>query len=542
MTVTPGAEKDIIKRKQAGKTGVTAGDGDLDFRTLADTSLNGIIVFQGERIIYVNPAAVNIAGYAKDELIGMRFWDVMHPDYRDLVREYGFSKLRGGQAESRIEIKIVRKDGEERWVDAFSSYIEYNGRPAVLVTAVDITERKQAEEALTDSQQMLRLVMDNIPQAVFWKDRNSVYIGCNRVFAVATGLGTPETSVVKQITTCPGRTGGFLPGKRPRIMENDKPEYHIIERQRESGGRNAWWRPIRSLCTMLKALLRESLAHEDITERKQAEEALNKLRANLEKSQEIAHLGSWELDLLNNSLSWSDEVYRIFGLRPREFGATYEAFLAVVHPDDRETVDAAYSSSIREGRDTYEIEHRIVRKSTGEVRFVHEKCEHFRDESGRITRSVGMVQDITERKQAEDALRESEAMLNSIFRSAPTGIGVVVDRVIVAVNDKLCQMTGYSREELLGKNARLFYPSDEEYEHVGKVKYDMIAERGVGEVETRWRRKDGTVIDILLSSSPIAPDDLSAGVTFTALDITKRKRAEEEAERRKSRRRNCTWT
>ena len=127
---------------------MTAIDSDLDFRALADTSPNGIFVFQGEQIIYVNPAAVNISGYSKDELNDMRFRDIMHPDYRDLAIEYGFSKLSSGQAGSRIEIKLVRKDGEERWVDAFSSYIEFNGRPAVLVTTVDITKRKQAEEAL----------------------------------------------------------------------------------------------------------------------------------------------------------------------------------------------------------------------------------------------------------------------------------------------------------------------------------------------------------------------------------------------------------
>jgi PAS domain S-box-containing protein len=146
----------------------------------------------------------------------------------------------------------------------------------------------------------------------------------------------------------------------------------------------------------------------DITERKQAEEALRRSETGLKKSQEIAHLGSWELDLVNNRLSWSDEVYRIFGLQPQEFGANYEAFLEAVHPDDRAAVDAAYSGSIREGRDTFEIEHRVVRKSNGEVRFVQEKCEHFRDDSGRITRSVGIVHDITERKHAEEALRESK--------------------------------------------------------------------------------------------------------------------------------------
>ncbi len=135
----------------------------------------------------------------------------------------------------------------------------------------------------------------------------------------------------------------------------------------------------------------------------------------LKRSQEIAHLGSWELDLVHNRLIWSDEVYRIFGLQPQEFGATYEAFLDRVHPEDRAAVDAAYSDSLRENRDSYEIEHRVVRKSTGEIRIVHEKCEHFRDAGGRIIRSVGMVHDITERKRAEE---ERDRLLSEVQRRA----------------------------------------------------------------------------------------------------------------------------
>ena len=107
---------------------------------------------------------------------------------------------------------------------------------------------------------------------------------------------------------------------------------------------------------------------------------------------------------MRNELTWSDEVYRIFGLQPQEFSATYEAFLERVHPGDRSAVDTAYSDSLREGKDSYEIEHRVVRNGTGEVRWVHEKCQHIRDSSGNIIRSVGMVHDITERKRWEEEL------------------------------------------------------------------------------------------------------------------------------------------
>ncbi|OHE57289.1 MAG: hypothetical protein A2Z47_12845 [Thermodesulfovibrio sp. RBG_19FT_COMBO_42_12] len=154
----------------------------------------------------------------------------------------------------------------------------------------------------------------------------------------------------------------------------------------------------------------------DITVHKRAEEALCESERRLARSQEIAHLGSWELNLVNNHLFWSDEVYRIFGLQPQEFSATYDAFLEAVHPDDRATVDEAYSRSLRDGRDYYEIEHRVVRKSSGEVRIVYEKCEHIRDESGRIIRSTGMVQDITKRKRLEEELNKYAEHLETLVK------------------------------------------------------------------------------------------------------------------------------
>jgi PAS domain S-box-containing protein len=136
--------------------------------------------------------------------------------------------------------------------------------------------------------------------------------------------------------------------------------------------------------------------------------------------------------------------------------------------------------------------------------------------------------DITARKQAEEGLRLREAKLTSIFRAAPVGIGLVKNRVLTEVNEHICHLTGYSREELLGQSARLVYPSQEEFEGVGREKYRQIQETGMGTVETRWRRKDGTLIDVMLSSTPLVPGDLAGDITFTALNITQLKRAMEE--------------
>lgn len=108
----------------------------------------------------------------------------------------------------------------------------------------------------------------------------------------------------------------------------------------------------------------------DVTAREQAAAALRESRNQLSRAQEIAHLGSWELDLARNELTWLDETYRIFGLAPQEFAATYQAFLEHIHPEDRAAVDAAYAGSVRAGQEAYEIEHRIVRATTGEVRWV----------------------------------------------------------------------------------------------------------------------------------------------------------------------------
>jgi len=132
--------------------------------------------------------------------------------------------------------------------------------------------------------------------------------------------------------------------------------------------------------------------------------------------------------------------------------------------------------------------------------------------------------------ESKEALQESEAELKSIFRAAPIGIGVVYDRTLQHVNEYLCKMIGYSKNELIGQDARILYPTDEDYEYVGREKYRQIKKYGTGTVETRFKHKDGIIIDILMSSTPLDLANLSTGVTFTALDISEKKQNDRDTQ------------
>ncbi|NOU47507.1 MAG: PAS domain S-box protein [Bacteroidales bacterium] len=141
---------------------------------------------------------------------------------------------------------------------------------------------------------------------------------------------------------------------------------------------------------------------QDITERKKAEEALETSALFLNEAQQLAHIGSWELDIINNILHWSDEIYRIFEIDPKNFNATYEAFLDAIHPDDRELVNFSYTSSLKSEM-PYNIDHRLL-FADGRIKYVHEQCETVYDTDGKPLRSLGIVQDITDSKLVEDTL------------------------------------------------------------------------------------------------------------------------------------------
>ena len=223
-------------------------------------------------------------------------------------------------------------------------------------------------------------------------------------------------------------------------------------------------------------------------------------------------------------------VAALLGYAPGELVGSH--WSDIIPVDQRPIVEAAVERRLRGLADRYELE--ALRKDGRRVPILVSGTPHS-DATGHSAGSMAVFTAIAELKQAAEALQESEDKMRSIFRVAPvgigiiapTGIGMVANRVLLEVNPRIYEMTGYAKEELIGNNARMLYPSQRDFDFVGKELFRQIEERGTGMVETRWQKKDGSIIDSLLAATPIDIDDPLRGVTFTALDITERKQAEE---------------
>jgi PAS domain S-box-containing protein len=183
-----------------------------------------------------------------------------------------------------------------------------------------------------------------------------------------------------------------------------KGEYNIIYRLKRYDGEYRYM-SIRGVPVLdVKGKIQEWIGTgQDITEQKIAENKLKQREASLNDAQRLTHLGSWDYDIVNNNLAWSDEFYRIYEINPAEFGASYEAFLAAVHPDDRDFVDKSYTNSVK-NKTPYNIVHRLL-MADGRIKYIHEIGETFYDETGKPLRSIGTGQDITERKLAQDKIQ-----------------------------------------------------------------------------------------------------------------------------------------
>ncbi|HAH22288.1 MAG TPA: hypothetical protein DCL77_00710 [Prolixibacteraceae bacterium] len=367
----------------------------------------------------------NVAFQEQTGLIGAegKLMRDLAPDHEEYWFEiYGKVALTGELIRFENEAKALN-----RWFEVCAFRVGGQKSCNVAICFNDITQRKQAQDALHKSEERFRTMANAIPQLAWMAHADGFIYWYNERWYDYTG------SIPEQMEGW-GWQRVHDQEVLPKVLEKweksvDTGETFNMEFPLR--GADGIFRPFLTQVMPLKdsegRVIQWFGTNTNITYRKEAERELREKEEILAKAQEIGHLGSWSLDFIHNRLSWSDEIYRIFGLQPQEFSATYEGFLEAVHPDDRDAVNSAYTNSVLEGKDTYEIEHRIVRRHTGELRYVCEKCEHIRDASGKIVRSVGMVNDITERKQAEDALHESEERVKFKLQSILSPEGNIAD-------------------------------------------------------------------------------------------------------------------
>ncbi|HEU0187082.1 MAG TPA: EAL domain-containing protein [Gallionellaceae bacterium] len=261
---------------------------------------------------------------------------------------------------------------------------------------------------------------------------------------------------------------------------------------------------------------------EDITERKQVQLELERNRNLLFEAQRLGHLGSWELDLPSGELRWSDEIFRIFELDPRKFMPTYENFLSVVHPADRDKVNDAYSRSLQD-RQAYSIEHRLLLPD-GRIKWVREQCSSDFDAAGKPLRSVGAVQDITEQKLTEERLRIAAVT----FEMHEAIMITDANARILRVNQAFQDITGYSAEEVLGKNPRILSSGRQDAAFYAAF-WRALTVNGAWSGEIWDRRKNGQIYPKWLNVTAVK--NKAGEVTeYVAIfsDITARKQAEEE--------------
>ena len=446
---------------------------------------------------------------------GLRFF---FPEHIPVIRENVARCLNTGEVFS-MECQLMTTTGKRLWTEVRGIAPVVEGeRSYVLGTFQDITERKRAEEALRESEEKCSAVLRQA------KD----------------GVVIIQDNILKYVNRAMSDMGGYAPGELENTMFTNHvaPESRIIIAERVQARVAGMTVPktyevklLRKDGTLIDAEVSANVITlggqpadvgiiRDITERKKTEEAL---RASEQKYRLVLeHANESILIAQDGKLKYVNPA-TIRLIDHAEETILSKSFIEFIYPDDRAMVMERHMKRLS-GEEVPALYAFRVITGAGAVKWVEISAKRIEWEGRPAT--INFLSDITERKRAEDALKKREQTLRSILQAAPIGIGVAISRVIERVNAGLCEMTGYPSEELIGKSARILYPSEEEFAFVGRDKYAQIAEKGIGAVETHWVRKDGRVIDILLSSAPLNPQDLSEGVTFTAVDITERKRAE----------------
>lgn len=435
-----GIAENITQRK---KMEVALNEVETKFRTIVEETLVGVSIIQDNKLIYANPRFAEIFGYTQKELLKKDVIDLVITEDRSLVRENIHKRITGEIKNIRYIVRGLKKDNRIIDVEVFGSQMIYNGRPAVITTLLDITESKQAEKSLKESEDRFALFMKNIPGVVFIKDAKGRYVYVNELFEKIHKMKLAEWY---------GKTDDQVwPLKfATKFIAND----HIVQQTR---------RPLKTIEVVPQDdVIHYWLAYKfpiinndgdmmvagiaiDITEQKCAEEALRDSEERFRSAFDYAAIGMTLAETNGRLLKVNDSFCKMVGYSEQELFRT--TFQSITHPEDLDA-NLDHIKELMSGEIKYfQIEKRYIHKS-GQIVWGIVSVSVVRDGKGKPLYFITQIQDITKRKEAEELLRKSEKL---------SAAGQLAAGVAHEVRNPLTVLKGFVQLLQLGKNDKEEY-------------------------------------------------------------------------------------
>jgi len=411
------SSKDITGRRQMEKKLLNSEE---KFRTLAESSAFAIMMHQGDYWIYANQAAEEISGYSEGELYRMHFWDFVHPDYRDMVKQSGLNRQQGKVLPRAYEFKIIAKNGMEKWVSLTGHSIQYEDKPTALISVTDVTERKITETALIESETKYRQIFESFEDLYYQTDQQGILRVLSPSVYRLTGW-SPDELVGKPVTDIyinPSEREGLLDA----LSRNGSLlDYEVLLKKKDG---------TKTYASVTATLLTDADGKRygvagtlrDITERKQSEEALRERERTWTTL--IGNLPGFVYRCANDRYWTMDYISAgcrdITGYAPEDFLQNRKlAYNDIIHPDYREPLWQKWQELLAKC-EIFEDEYRIITAS-GEHRWVWERGQGIYSEDGRLLYLEGFITDITKRRQTEEEKAKLEAQLRQAQKMESVG-------------------------------------------------------------------------------------------------------------------------
>jgi PAS domain S-box-containing protein len=504
------------------------------YRNLMENSIDAVyLLSRTGKILHVNLAACEMLGYSGDELLQLTIddVDVNYPSKRFI--EFWNNKPEGTTV--LFETIHRHKDGREIPVEVNGIFFMLDGKKLLFGVSRDITERAGKEEALKRSEEKYRLLFDYSNDAIFVHEigednlpGNNIEV--NRQACELLQYSREELLAMSARDVVPeDQAASMLPLARELI--NRKHLVFETENIRRDGEAvpvevSAYWYQEDGKQFAVAGV-------RDISERRKREKLLAKYRSLLESSQELANLGSWEWDIVNDRWLFSEQWEKIHGISGDSVSTS--ELLKIAHPDDAPYIEQAFSDAKAEGK-PYDIQHRIIRADTNEIRYIHSlgRVEYSR-ETKCPARMIGTAQDITERKQAEERLAKQNAELRlkeNAIRTALSGIAFNdMQGEVFFVNNSLATMFGYETpDDVYGKTVFDAHPEVEHETLYGIL--EILKTEGSCKAKLKAKKKNGELFDVQLAANLVSDEDgneICIMVSFE--DITEHTQAEEKIRR-----------